>query len=280
MRYQTVLVHVADDEQCAQRVETAAQLARSHDAELTGAYLVATANLTPFASAMLPDLVVERRMAESGQAQAHAEALFRAACDRAGLVDVEWLAPAGPALLMAEHHARYADVVVVAQPAADDAGFSGEVANAVLLRGGRPMLVIPHDFSGDVPGRHVVIAWKESREAARAVADALPLLAAAQHVSVIVVDPAGNGDATDADGAQDPGHIVAWLRRHHIHSTLMRAEADEGEIVPSVLAHARECEGDLIVMGGYSRPRLREMVLGGVTRDMLAGMTLPVLMSH
>ena len=109
MHYQALLVHVADDEYCAQRVQVAAEMARRFDAELTGAYLVSTVGLTPFTSAMLPELIVEQRMAETGQAQADAETLFRTACDRAGLVDVEWLAPAGAPLEMAEHHARYAD---------------------------------------------------------------------------------------------------------------------------------------------------------------------------
>jgi nucleotide-binding universal stress UspA family protein len=146
-----------------------------------------------------------------------------------------------------------------------------------LLHGGRPVLVVPRDYAGDAAARHVVIAWKESREAARAVADALPLLARAERVCVLALDPPGRDDEP---GGHATEHIVTWLLRHHIASTLVRAEADEGRIAQSVLAHAADVGGDLIVMGGYSRPRLQEIVLGGVTRDMLAGMTLPVLMSH
>jgi nucleotide-binding universal stress UspA family protein len=277
MSYQALLVHVADDEYCARRVQVAAALARRFDAELTGAYLVSTVGLTPFTSAMLPELIVEQRMAETGQAQTDAEAVFRTECDRAGLVDVEWLAPAGAPLDMAEHHARYADLVVLGQPIPHDGGFSGALANAVLLHGGRPVLVVPRDYAADFVARHVVIAWKESREAARAVADALPLLAHAVQVSVLALDPPGREDPPEGDPAQN---IVTWLARHRIASTLVRAHADESRIAYAVRAHAAELGGDVVVMGGYSRPRLQEMVLGGVTRDMLADMTLPVLMSH
>ena len=277
MNYQALLVHVADDEFCARRVQVAAEMARHFDAELTGAYLVSTVGLTPFTSAMLPELIVEQRMAETGQAQADAETLFRTACDRAGLVDVEWLAPAGAPLEMAEHHARYADVVVVGQPIPHDGGFSGALANAVLLHGGRPVLVVPREYVGDAAARHVVIAWKESREAARAVADALPLLARANRVTVLAFDVPGREDGPGGHAAEN---ILTWLARHHITSTLVRAEADEGRIAHAVRAHVAEVAADLVVMGGYSRPRLQEIVLGGVTRDMLADMTVPVLMSH
>lgn len=277
MNYQALLVHVADDENCAQRVRVAAAMARRFDAELTGAYLVSTVGLTPFTSAMLPELIVEQRMAETGQAQADAETLFRTACDEAGLVDVEWLAPAGAPLEMAEHHARYADAVVVGQPIPHDGGFSGALANAVLLHGGRPVLVVPRDYAGDGAARRVVIAWKESREAARAVADALPLLAHAEHVSVLALDAPGRDDRPDAHAAEN---ILTWLARHRITGTLVRAEADESRVAQAVRGHASDSGADLVVMGGYSRPRLQEIVLGGVTRDMLADMTVPVLMSH
>ena len=158
-------------------------------------------------------------------------------------------------------------VVVVGQPIPGDGGFSGALANAVLLHGGRPVLVVPRDYTGDAAARHVVIAWKESREAARAVADALPLLERAERVTVLAFDAPGREDGPGGHAAE---HIVTWLLRHHITSTLVRAEADEGHIAQSVLAHAADVDGDLVVMGGYSRPRLQEIVLGGVTRDMLA----------
>jgi nucleotide-binding universal stress UspA family protein len=277
MNYQALLVHVADDEYCAQRVQIAAEMARRFEAELTGAYLVSTVGLTPFTSAMLPELIVEQRMAETGQAQADAEVLFRTACDRAGLVDVEWLAPAGAPLEMAEHHARYADMVVVGQPIPHDGGFSDALANAVLLHGGRPVLVVPREYTGDAAGRHVVIAWKESREAARAVADALPFLARAERVTVLAFDTPGREERPGGHAAEN---ILTWLARHHITSTLVRAETDEGRIAQAVRTHAGEAGADLVVMGGYSRPRLQEIVLGGVTRDMLSDMTVPVLMSH
>ena len=120
MDYQSLLVHIDDSDQSDQRLDLAARLARKYDAELAGAYLVPTRELTPFTSAMLPHALVEHRLRDSGDAQARAEARFRAAADREGLVDVDWSAPAGRPIDAAISHARYSDIAILGQPLPDD----------------------------------------------------------------------------------------------------------------------------------------------------------------
>jgi nucleotide-binding universal stress UspA family protein len=272
MDYRSILVHLDDDEGAA-ALEVAAALAARHGAGLAGAYLVATRELTPFTSAMLPDSVVEHRLRDSGQAQASAEARFREVAARHGLANVAWSAPAGAAVVAAVLHARHADLTVLSQPRA---GFESDLARAVLMQSGRPVLSVP-PAAASRAGERILIGWKESRESARAVADALPLLARAKAVRIVSITAEGDEDARATLADRD---IVAWLARHGVEAMLRHEVADDVDAGNLLLSRAADFGADLVVMGAYSRPRLSEVVLGGVTRLMLQSTTVPVLMSH
>ena len=272
MDYRSILVHL-DDNDSLVHVDVAASLAARHGAELTGAYLVPTRELTPFTSAILPDSVVEHRLRDSGEAQARAEARFREVVARHGLADAVWSAPAGAAIDGAILHARYADLVVLAQPRE---GFESDLAHAVLMQAGRPVLVVPESGAPTL-GERVLVAWKESRESARAAADALPLLAYAKAVRILSISAEGEDTTREVLADKD---IVAWLARHRIEATVRHEVAEDVDAGNLLLSRAADFGADLVVMGAYSRPRLSEVVLGGVTRLMLQSMTVPVLMSH
>ena len=280
MGYRSILVHVDDSDQSDRRLAVAARLARAFRGELAGAYLVPTREMTPFTSAMLPDSVVESRLRDTGEAQNKAEARFRAAAAGAQLAAVGWSAPAGKPIEQAVLHARHADLAVVGQPMPDDpqAGFDNELVHGILLSSGRPVLVVPR--YGEFPeiGQNVLIAWKESREAARAVNDALPFLKRARNVFVMTGGGPGEGEDVE-ENLSDLG-IAAFLARHDIEAKIRQEVAEDIDVGNLILSRAADLAVDLIVMGGYSRPRLSEVVLGGVTRLMLQAMTVPVLMSH
>lgn len=280
MGYRSILVHVDDSEQSDRRLAVAARLARTFHGELAGAYIVSTRELTPFTSAMMPDSVVADRLRDSGELQDKAEARFRAAAAREQLAAVGWSAPAGRPIEQGVLHARYADLAVVGQPMADDpqAGFANELVHGMLLESGRPLLVVP--YFGDFPviGQNVLIAWKESREAARGVNDALPFLKHARNVYVMSASSAGS-DVTAEEDLSDLG-IAAFLARHDIEAKIRHEVADDIDVGNLILSRAADLSVDLIVMGGYTRTRLSETVLGGVTRLMLQAMTVPVLLSH
>ncbi len=279
MDYQSFLVHIDDSDQSDQRLNLAARLARRFDAELAGAYLVPTRELTPFTSAMLPDAVVEHRLRDSGDAQARAEARFRAAADGEGLVDVDWSAPAGRPIDAAISHARYSDIAILGQPlpADDHAAFANDLVRSVLMAAGRPVLIVPHFGEFASIGETVLIAWKETRESARAVADALPFLKQAR--KVVVMSISAPHDQSVRETLADAG-IAAFLARHGIGAEVRHEVAEDIDAGNLLLSRAADLGADLIVMGAYSRPRLSEFVLGGVTRVMLQAMTVPVLMSH
>ncbi len=281
MSYQSILVHVDDGEGVVVRLGAAARLARSFDAELIGAYVVPTAAMSPSVSAVLPETVVQQRLARTGEAQDAAEALFRAAASRARVAAAEWRAPAGDAIDTLTDHARCTDLVVIGQrdPADDNGEFAESLANAVVLQSGRPVLVIPYAAAPAAIGTTVLVAWNGTRESARAVADAMPLLARAEKVFLLSIE-------TDADDDQTPAHltaqqrVTAWLRYHGIDAVSRHYESVDDDVGELILSQAADVAADLIVMGAYSHSRLQEMVLGGVTRRLLEAMTVPVLMSH
>jgi nucleotide-binding universal stress UspA family protein len=194
-------------------------------------------------------------------------------------ISVEWRAiaegpEANPAL-----HARYADLAILGQidPDGNEMAAIRPRPERVALESGRPVLVVPYAGHFETMGRRVVVAWDASREATRAVNDAIPLLAAAETVTVLAIDPhqgpTGHGELPGAD-------ISLHLARHGVKATIERtvsAGVPPGEVL---LSRAADLAADLLVMGAYGHSRARELLLGGVTRTILNSMTVPVLMSH
>ena len=146
-------------------------------------------------------------------------------------------------------------------------------AGEVVLGLGRPALITPDAHDGKAPARHALIAWNGSREAARAVRDALSLLLISERVSAVTFGEPTFGEAALPD-------IKQYLARHELQAEwqqLPEAEVATGE---ALLAYAAQTDADLIVAGAYGRSRLRELVFGGVTHHLLRQTTIPVLMSH
>jgi nucleotide-binding universal stress UspA family protein len=122
-----------------------------------------------------------------------------------------------------------------------------------------------------------MLCWNASRESARAASDALPFLAAAEKVVVLVVDPRSSAGG---HGAEPGADVAKWLTRHGVKVTVQRDVAADADIGGVILSRAADHDVDLIVMGMYGHSRMREMVLGGASRSLLASMTVPVFIAH
>jgi nucleotide-binding universal stress UspA family protein len=172
--------------------------------------------------------------------------------------------------------AHCADLVILGQRIPDhDTGLYRP--EDVILSCSRPVLVVP--YAGRRPDRlgdNVLVAWNGSREAGRAVQEALPLMSTSSVVTVLLVDPE---DDADIDLAED---LVAHLGRHGLHAKTQVIRYDLATLAVSdtILTQVSELDADLLVMGAYSHSRFREIILGGVTRDILRDMNVPVLMAH
>jgi nucleotide-binding universal stress UspA family protein len=279
MSYKNLLVHVDDSKACAARVRAAAELAVAHGAHLTGLYIIPEPSPASFVRGYIaPDVlsaIAEQKHELAEQVMTRARAIV----DGAGVAfdsriergfDVEL-----PDFL--NMHARYADLAILGQIDPDDETGSRLQPERVALGSGRPALIIPYIGAPDGFGQRILVAWDASREAARAVNDAMPLLERAAAVVVLTVDPIrrqfGHGDEPGAD-------IALHLARHGVKVEVQRIEGSETDPGNAILSHLASEGSDLLVMGCFAHSRLRELVLGGVTRTILEEMTVPVLMSH
>ena len=175
--------------------------------------------------------------------------------------------------------ARHADLVILGQndPDHPPPPAGRQLAADVLMNSGRPILVVPYVGRFETFGTKILVGWNSSREAVRAVNDAIPLLAKATSVTILEAFSTGRKPATDGATSAD---IARHLARHGIAAEITRTGMDGIAASDALLSYAADISADLLVIGGYGHSRLRELILGGVTRELLQHMTLPVLMSH
>ncbi len=280
MAYKTIVVHLGRDERRAERLELAFWLAARFDAHLVGLLALSAPYVPGYALAEAGDRILEAQAHSRSEAARDAMEAFRAAAARHPGVKTEWRSPQDEALDALRMSARYADLLIVGQRDRDserDTLIAPGLVDELVLSAGRPVLIVP--YAGRFPsvGKNVLVAWNASSEAARAVTDALPLLAAADSVQVMAFNP----EATRADHGESPGADIAlFLARHGVKATASRQGHVGNDVGAQILSRAADLGADLIVMGAYGHSRLRELVMGGVTRTLLASMTVPVLMSH
>ena len=276
-----ILVPYVNEDSATAAMPAALALAESFDAGL--ALLVTVEVPLPMPTdwgAMAFEVYAQLHADARALAQARADALRARFAHGARPVEVRmaesWsLFPQNTASM----HAHYADLVVLPgwPRAGGDAMSLHDHVHDLLRHGGRPLLVVPAGHAAAVPPKRALIAWSPTREAARAVADAMPLLRLAETVEVVVVDPR-RGD--DAHGAEPGANIAAHLARHGLRVTVSVRTAMNFSVAYAVLDHARDIGADLLVAGGYGHSRLRESVLGGTTRELLQTAHLPVLFAH
>lgn len=278
MDYQNILVHLDASKAMPQRMETALQVAMRFNARLTGLFNVFQPAVAPIS--MIPEPPGYRFASEKlrGEYQDAEESMFRKALARVGL-DGDWNFSALPPNLAVPRAARLADLVVAGQYDPDDpeSFIAEQFIENLVLSCGRPVLLVP--YAGRFPevGSTVCVAWDGSREASRALHDALPFIARAKKTIIFSVNASGEVDGPRIESSQ----IAAAVARHG--ANVVIEEVDGVHDISTgnmLLSRAADFGADLIVMGCYGHARLRELFLGGVTRTILKSMTVPVLMSH
>jgi nucleotide-binding universal stress UspA family protein len=280
MAYKTILVHLNNEERAARLVGAAMQLALPTDSHLTGLFVVPAA---PAKSPLLP-MISGGAVRSALDAYRKTGTAIRKALEAATAgkpVVAEWRLYEGqrPGYIEAVlANARSADLVVAAQKESDwDYADMFDIPDWLAMESGRPVLVVPN--AGEIAsiGERVLVAWNNSRESTRAVFDALPVLARAKEVTVLIVEEA---DKPETRGDHAGAEICATLARHGVKATAEQVKPGHGSPGAELLAQvaARNC--DLLVMGCYGRSRFREFVLGGASRHVLHHATVPVLMGQ
>ena len=278
--YKTIVVHLGRDERRSERLELAFSLAARFDAHLVGQLALSPLYVPGFALAEAGDRIREAQERSRSEAARGATEAFRAAAARHPGVKTEWRSSGDEALDALRISARYADLVIVGQRDRDserDTGIAPGFVDELVLSAGRPVLIVPYAGRFPAVGKNVLVAWNASSEAARAVSDALPLLAGAKSVQVMAFNP----EASRVEHGESPGADIAlFLARHGVKATASRQGHVGSDVGEQILSRAADLSADLIVMGAYGHSRLRELVMGGVTRTLLDSMTVPVLMSR
>ena len=225
----------------------------------------------------IPAEIIDTQVADNQDAAKAAIDRFNAATARTG-VSAETVTLSASAAGAGDQFARIArrfDLAIV--PQAEPKGGTVEelIAETTLFESGRPMIVVPYIQKSPLKLDRVMVCWDGGRQAARAINDAMPLLAKAGRVEVVIVanEP---GKQDEIEGADIGKHLA----RHGLKVEVKRISAGKIDIGAALLSHAADNATDFVVMGGYGHSRLRQFILGGVTRSILQSMTAPVLMAH
>ena len=280
MTYRSLLVLLDQDPQCAARSQVAMRLANVLDCHLVGVAPTGLIDLpvSAPAAASLADFAALAWDTLRDQAE-RATVRFRDECRATGVKSSEAVIDESDKAASLVRHAHCSDLTVLTQadPTAPGHRLVQDLVEQVLLYSARPTLILPYAGSIETVGRNAMVAWDDSREAARALSDALPLLRRAKHVQVVC----WSEDGADCDKALRPrlDALSKWLMWQGVSANL-RVEMTNMDIADAMLSHAADLNTDLIVMGAYGRARWTERVLGGTTRGLLTSMTVPVLMSH
>jgi len=282
MTYRSLLVHLDSQPQAEARVAQALALTRALDCHLVGLAPTGLLDMpiAPEAAASLGEfsaLAAELLLQQAQQAALQ----FRTACAGAGLPSFEALTDTADVARSLVRHAHCSDLVLLSQPdpASPGHGRARAMVEQVILYSARPTLLLPYTAKvGDapLPGGRALVAWDDSREAARALADALPLLRRAEQVQVLSWRESEN---TLDDMRPRLDALQQWLAWQGV-TAETREEVSSIGVAESLLSRAADYGADLIVMGAYGHTRWTERVLGGATRGLLQSMTVPVLMSH
>ena len=225
----------------------------------------------------IPAEIIETQIADNQDAAKAAIDRFNAATTRTG-VSAETVTLSASAAGAGDQFARIArrfDLAIV--PQAEPKGGTVEelIAETTLFESGRPMILVPYIQKAPLKLDRVMVCWDGSRQAARAINDAMPLLAKAGRVEVVIVanEP---GKQDEIEGADIGKHLA----RHGLKIDVKRIAGGHIDVAATLLSHAADSGTDFMVMGGYGHSRLRQFILGGVTRSILQSMTVPVLMAH
>jgi nucleotide-binding universal stress UspA family protein len=277
MTIKDIQVHVDNDKACGKRVESAVKLAGVLDAHLAGVYI---RKVFPFpVYSMMPTssnvVGIYDQILDDRESEAHGVFNRHIGPNTA---TVSWRVLTGSISYELANEARCCDLLVLGQAnPSENESLDNDLEGQLIFTAGRPCLIIPYAETVSDWGKSPLIAWDGSREATRAVHDALPLLKLAGRVTILVVEPEKMG----VDFGDFPGVMISeHLARHDINVTVEVSRGSPQSTGETILSYIDANAHDLLIMGAYGHSRWREMILGGVTRTIMKTMTVPVLLSH
>jgi nucleotide-binding universal stress UspA family protein len=272
-----IVVNLSVGERPSPACDYAVSVAATFGAHLAGLAFLYDPIIPVSGAGYIPAEVIETQERDNQAATKAALDRFSAASARAG-VTAEPLTLSASFAGVGEQFARIArrfDLSIVGQAEPEASAAEEMIAEAALFESGRPVIIVPYIQKAPLKLDRVMLCWDGSRAATRAIADAMPLLERAGRVEIVIVANE-RGKRDEIEGADMGAHLA----RHGLNVEVKRTVLGDIDVADVILSHAADAGSDFIVMGGYGHSRLREFVLGGVTRSIFRSMTAPVLMSH
>jgi len=272
-----LVVNLSVGERPSPASDYAVSVAATFDAHLAGIAFLYDPIVPVSGAGYIPAEVIESQERDNQAATKAALDRFAAATDRAGIT-AEPLTLSASFAGVGEQFGRIArrfDLSIVGQAEPEASAAEEMIAEAALFESGRPVIIVPYIQKAPLKLDRVMLCWDGSRAATRAIADAMPLLDRAGRVEIVIVANE-HGKQDEIEGADMGAHLA----RHGLNVEVKRTVLGDIDVADVILSHAADAGSDFIVMGGYGHSRLREFVLGGVTRSIFRSMTAPVLMSH
>lgn len=279
MTYKSLLTIITDEDGMEKPLAAAIALAGHYDAHLDVVCIAAEPMLAGYDFPSASGILTQDML---GLAREKVAAIEKVARGILAHQNIRWgvesmVVPTGGLAEAVAQYARFSDLALQAKPYTMPNRPEAEAAiEAVLFDAGVPVMVMPDGPMPAIPGKRIVVAWNQSREAMVAVRAAMPLLMAAEQVTIMIVDPAAYG----AERSNPGGALSQMLARHGVRAEVTVLAKTLPRFCDMLNRHARDRAADMVVMGAYGHSRLRESILGGATRGMLEQAEMPVFMAH
>jgi nucleotide-binding universal stress UspA family protein len=279
MEFKNILIHLDHSSGCDNRLDIAFKLAQKFDAKLAGLFIVPDYVVPSYVEAQISvDLITD--VTEKAVARAKETlAGYQKLADDAG-IKMEAHVVEGQVIPILREHTKYSDLLLLGQDQPDDPDNSSYgLADALLFEGACACMVVPHSGKLAVPGKRVLLTWNASRESARALREAMPFLTRAETVVVLSSEP-NDGDSDTARGHPHAQELDRLLKSHGIEAVSSGISDPDISATDAIIGQAADMNADMIIMGAYGHARLREIILGGVTRDLLKQSPVPLFLAH
>ena len=277
MALKDILLHVDTNKSTQTRTEAAIRLAIQHRAHVVGLFTIFPLSLPPYVANEFPADVLEMQKKQGMNEMQEAKQRFESLISTGG-VSYEWRVEHGHYEQLLCEHARYVDLLILGQHDPDDTMVLSDTSpDSVVLRSGRPAIIVPYIGIPESFPKRALVAWNGKRESLRAINDALPILQKCSFVKVAsFIEEAEKAKAISLSEKD----IIHHLSRHGVDAKAEIVNSSGLDVGNALLSFVADDVMDMLVMGCYGHSRFRELLLGGVTKRILAEMTIPVLMSR
>ena len=279
MSYKNILVHLDHSKGCRKRLDVAFELARDFEAQLTGLFIVPSYIVPTYVEAQISaDLLLDVTEKALERARESVDQYQQWATE-AG-ISLQATVVEGQYVPILREHSKYNELMILGQDDPEDPdNTSYGLADELLFEGACACLVVPHSGKLAAPGKNILLTWNASRDSARALHEAMPLLKRAETVVVLSSEPDSDRGEI-ADGHPHAEALLNLLASHGIEALSSGISDPDLKPAKAIAQQAAKMDADLIVMGAYGHTRLREIILGGVTRELLKRAPTCLFLAH